>query len=213
MIILLLEWLFRLSWLRLWLSAIQGFSLALKHHACLRSLSEGVLTCLPLLWVLALVCWAPRLLPHWLKLKGSLVPLHRVAVTVQVAMWSKYLALVYVRWNVGSIESFLVADVHLIVLGSISASLIAHALLSSATFAWALASWRPWFFGVVFTWFPGVTLFRIGWVAALSGLVGVAVAKRSDRIGWFSWIGVAVLPMTGILWPHLHLRAGILPRG
>lgn len=35
----------------------------------------------------------------------------------------------------GSIESFLVADVHLIVLGSISASLIAHALLSSATFA------------------------------------------------------------------------------
>jgi hypothetical protein len=55
-------------------------------------------------------------------------------------------------------------------------------------------------------------LFRIGGVPALPGLVGVAVAEGPDRIGRFSWIGVAILAVAGVLRAHLHLRAGILAR-
>ena len=98
MIILLLQRLFRLRQLRLWLSAIQGFPLAFKHHACLWTLSQCVVSSLPLPWVLALVSWAPSLWSRGLKLKGSLVPLV-VAVTVQIAMGLQYLALVNMRRN------------------------------------------------------------------------------------------------------------------
>lgn len=111
-----------------------------------------------------------------------------------------------------SIESFLIANIHLVVLGSISASFIAHAFLSTTTFARTLASGRPWFLGVIFTWFSGVALLRIGWVPALSGLVGVAVAQRSNWIGRFSWIGITILTMTCVLWTHLHLWTSVLPR-
>ena len=212
MIILLLQWLFRLCQLWLLLSAIQRFPLAFKHHACLWTLSQCVVPSLPLPWVLALVSCTSSLLSRWLKLKRSLVPLDVVAIAVQIAMWLQYLTLVNMWWNMWSIEPFLVTYVHLVVLRPIFAALIAHAFLAAATFAWALASRRSRFFGVVFTWFSGVALFRIGGVSALSGLVRVAVAQGSNGICGFSWIRVIVLAVAGVLRAHLHLRASILAR-
>lgn len=54
-------------------------------------------------------------------------------------------------------------------------------------------------------------MFGIGGVSALSGLVGVAVAQRPNRICRFSWIGVIILTVASILRTHLRLRTSILP--
>lgn len=167
------------------LAGSDWFSLGFEHHAWFRSLSQSILPGFLSFWIrLAhLVGWFH--LMH--QIEGSLICF---TITVQIVLRLNHLTLVDVwcTW----VKSFLVADVHLSLL-PILRSLIAGALSSSTL--WTLALWLA----SRHPWFSRVSVFRVCWIPALSGLIWMAITKRTYRVCWLPWIWEVVLSILSVL--------------